>query len=76
MRAAITYINDENGVSNIWMQPVDGRPARAVTRFDWGTVFSFDWAANGGLAYSRGMSTADVVLVRDLSKQSSSGWLK
>jgi serine/threonine protein kinase/Tol biopolymer transport system component/tetratricopeptide (TPR) repeat protein len=61
----ISYSDDRSGVSNIWVQPIDGRPPRRLTTFTWGTVYSFDWAPDGRLAYSRGMSTSDVVLIRD-----------
>ena len=63
---AIAFLNYSGPVSNIWLQPADGRPAHAVTSFDSGEIYSFDWAPNGALVYSRGMTTADVVLLRDL----------
>ncbi len=61
----ISYIDDRDGVSNIWVQPIDGHPPRRLTTFTWGTVYSFAWAPDGRLVYSRGMSTSDVVLIRD-----------
>jgi serine/threonine protein kinase/Tol biopolymer transport system component/Tfp pilus assembly protein PilF len=64
---AITYIDRRGGVSNIWIQPLDGRPARPLTFFTWGRIYSFDWTADGRLVYSRGMTTSDVVLIRDSS---------
>jgi serine/threonine protein kinase/Tol biopolymer transport system component/tetratricopeptide (TPR) repeat protein len=73
---AITYVDNRDGVSNIWLQPLDGTSARPLTKFDWGTVFSFDWDKSGRLAYSRGLSTSDVVLIRDTAKTPASGWLK
>jgi len=60
----IAFVDSRNGVQNLWVQPVDGSPARAITNFVGGEVFSFDWARDGRLAYSRGMSTSDVVLIR------------
>lgn len=65
---AITYVDGRNGVSNIWIQPLDGKKARALTNFTWGQVYAFDWSADGRLVYSRGMSTSDVVLIRDATK--------
>jgi eukaryotic-like serine/threonine-protein kinase len=61
----ISYVDDRNGVSNIWVQPLNGGTPRQITEFDWGQVYSFDWASDGRLVYSRGMSTSDVVLIRD-----------
>ncbi len=72
----ITYVDNRNGIGNIWLQPVDGGPPRAITTFDWGQIFSFDWSRDGRLVYSRGMSTSDVVLIRDTAQKPGSGWLR
>jgi Tol biopolymer transport system component len=61
---AISYIEDRDGVSNIWMQPVSGGPASRVTSWTSGNIYSFDWSADGKLVYSRGMTTRDVVMMR------------
>lgn len=61
----VGYVDDRNGVSNIWVQPAAGGPPRQLTDFEWGQVYSFDWAPDGRMVYSRGMSTSDVVLIRD-----------
>jgi Tol biopolymer transport system component/TolB-like protein/Flp pilus assembly protein TadD len=61
----ITYIDNRNGGSNIWLQPLDGGPGRPLTSFTSGQIYSFDWAPNGRLAYSRGVSSSDVVLLTD-----------
>lgn len=54
--------NDE-GVSNIWIQPLDGGSARQMTHFTDDTIFAF--ASNGAyLALVRGKITSDVVLMR------------
>ena len=73
---AVTYVNNRGGVGNIWLQPVGGGPPRALTTFDWGQIFSFDWSRDGRLVYSRGMSTSDVVLIRDTAQKPNSGWLR
>jgi Tol biopolymer transport system component/tetratricopeptide (TPR) repeat protein len=62
---AITFLDGRAGNYNIWLQPIDGRPPHPLTSFTSGEIFSFAWSADGKLAYSRGMSTSDVVLVRD-----------
>ena len=69
---AISFLDYAHSAANIWMLPIDGRPARALTSFDSGDIYSFDWSPKGGLLYSRGLTTSDVVLIRDLrsSKES------
>jgi serine/threonine protein kinase/Tol biopolymer transport system component/tetratricopeptide (TPR) repeat protein len=61
----IAFVRTVKGVQNIWVQPVNGSPARPLTNFVWGDIFSFAWSRDGRLAFSRGMSTSDVVLIRD-----------
>jgi eukaryotic-like serine/threonine-protein kinase len=68
---AISFLEYAHSASNIYVVPLDGRPPRAVTSFDSGEIFSFDWSPNGDLIYSRGLSTADVVLIRDLNSSPS-----
>lgn len=61
----LTYLQDQQGVSNIWAQPLDGGPQRQVTDFTAGQIFNFCWAKNGQqLALARGTQTSDVVLIR------------
>src|SRR6185503_1705182 len=52
---AISFLEYRDGVSNIWLQPVDGGVARPLTRFTSGEIFSFDWSHDGTLVYSRGL---------------------
>jgi len=63
---ALTYIVNRGGVSNIWIQPVDGSPARQLTDFTSDRIFSFDWSRDGKwLALARGPEQRDVVLMSD-----------
>ena len=62
---ALLYVNTHGGVSNIWMQPLDGNPPKQLTYFKTDQIFSFDWSRDGTLACSRGSSTSDVVLIRN-----------
>lgn len=62
---AITFLGYRGGVSNIWVQPVDGSSAHPLTSFSTGEIYSFDWARDNTLVYSRGLTTADVVLIKD-----------
>ncbi|HEY7212298.1 MAG TPA: protein kinase [Bryobacteraceae bacterium] len=64
---AIAFLDYAHSASNIWVLPIDGGAPRALTRFDSGEIYSFDWSREGGLIYSRGLTTADVVLIRDMN---------
>jgi Tol biopolymer transport system component len=69
---AVAYPILENGVSNIWVQPLDGSPGRQITNFKSGTFRNFSWSPNGkSLAIIREMSQSDVVLLRSLSQAGS-----
>jgi Tol biopolymer transport system component len=61
--SAIHYVNNRDGVSNIWSQPLDGSPPRPITSFTTGQIYSFAWSRNGAMALSRGMQTSEVVLI-------------
>jgi Tol biopolymer transport system component len=62
---AISFINNVNGVGNIWEQPVEGGPPKAVTHFTSDKIFYFDWSTDGRLALSRGTDTTDAVLIKN-----------
>ena len=68
---AILYLDDKEGVSNIWSQAVDGGPPKQMTRFTSDQIFSFDWSRDGKLlACSRGVVTTDVVLIKSRARDS------
>jgi Tol biopolymer transport system component len=62
---AVSFVNNENGVSNIWQQPVSGGPAVPITHFKSGTIFNFQWSRDGRLALSRGSEMTDAVLIKN-----------
>ena len=64
---AIAYLDHANGVANLWTQPVNGGAPHRLTHFTSGNIYSFDWSKDGKLVYSRGLTTADVVLIKDTS---------
>jgi Tol biopolymer transport system component len=69
---AVAYPILENGVSNIWVQPLDGSPGRQITNFNFGTFRSFSWSPDGkSLALIRDVSQSDVVLLREVSQAAS-----
>ena len=62
---ALYFLDSRNGVANVWAQPVDGGPPRAVTDFKTEGVIAYDFARDGRLACARGVETSGVVLVKD-----------
>ena len=60
----------ENGVDNLWLQPIDGSKGRQLTSFKSEHLWDFRWSPDGKqLAVTRGHSDSDVVLIRDMSQQ-------
>jgi Tol biopolymer transport system component len=63
---AFTYLVTRGGVSNIWLQPIDGAAAKQITDYKTGRIFWFDISRDGKqFAFSRGTVTSDVVLLKD-----------
>ena len=63
---AIAFLNMRNGVSNIVAQPLDGGEPVPVTSFTTGRILGYAWSRDGKqLAFSRGTSGGDVVLIKD-----------
>jgi eukaryotic-like serine/threonine-protein kinase len=63
----LTYILDKQGVSNIWVQPLDGGLPKQLTDFTAGQIFNFAWSQDGRqIALARGSRTDDVVLIRSV----------
>lgn len=63
---SLAYIDTQNGVSNIILQPIDGGPTRRLTSFTENQIYRFDLSRDGKqLAYSRGMGSSDIVLIRN-----------
>ena len=63
---AINYVALNNGVSNIWRQPIDGGPPVQITRFETGRISNFAYSRDGKqLALSRRTLNSDVVLIKN-----------
>jgi Tol biopolymer transport system component len=63
---AVIYPIRENGVDNLWLQPLDGSKGRQLTDFTAEHIYDFHWSFDGKqLALVRGHTDADVVLIRD-----------
>jgi Tol biopolymer transport system component len=63
---ALTYVDNRDGVSNIWSQPVDGGQPKRLTNFTSDKIFRFAWSRDDKqLAYERGMEINDATLIGD-----------
>jgi eukaryotic-like serine/threonine-protein kinase len=62
----VAYRVVDNGMDNIWMQPMDGSKGHQVTNFTTDHIRSFAWSPDGKtLAVVRGHQVSDVVLLRE-----------
>ncbi|MCU1246893.1 MAG: hypothetical protein JWN02_2803 [Acidobacteria bacterium] len=62
----IAYVDQKDGVSNVWSIDRDGSDARQLTFFDSGQIYAFECAPDGNsIAISRGDPVSDLVLIRD-----------
>jgi Tol biopolymer transport system component len=65
----LAYAARQQGVGNIWVQPLDGSPAKQLTHWGTNPIFSFGWSRDGKwLAYASGSITSDVVVITDQKK--------
>ncbi|MGB7849066.1 MAG: protein kinase [Candidatus Acidiferrum sp.] len=65
----VAYPIRENGVDNLWVQPLDGSAGRLITQFDSEQILNFRWSPDGkSLCVLRGHTESDVVLIRDSTR--------
>jgi eukaryotic-like serine/threonine-protein kinase len=63
---AVAYPIRENGVDNLWAQPLDGSAGRQITNFTSDQIEAFHWSPDGkNLALLRSHSESDVVLLQE-----------
>jgi len=68
--SALLYVRTERGVSNLWLQPLDGSAPRQLTSFASGEIDSFALSDDGRtLAVSRGEATTDLVMITSDDKR-------
>lgn len=61
---ALTFVDNRDGVSNVWLQPLDGSPPKQLTNFTSETIFRFAWSPDGKMIVAeRGTETGDIVLI-------------
>jgi eukaryotic-like serine/threonine-protein kinase len=65
---AVAYVIAENGIGNIWSQPLDGSAGHMLTSFTSDLVSSFRFSPDGkSLTVARAHVVSDVVLLRETS---------
>jgi Tol biopolymer transport system component len=63
---AILYLDNRNGVTNVFSQALEGGAPKQLTNFTTDKIFSFDWSRDGKqMACARGVVTTDVILIKD-----------
>ena len=63
---SVAYPVKENGVDNVWVQPVEGTPGHQITHFTSEQILSFHWSPDGKkLGILRGHTDSDVVLLQE-----------
>ena len=56
----------DHGVSNLWMQPLDGSTGHEITNYSSDLIAQFRWSPDGTtLAIKRTHTTSDVVVLHD-----------
>ncbi len=62
---SIAFVNSPGGSSDIWLQPLDGRPPKRLTDYRAEQIQAFEWSPDSrSLAFVRNVTTSDAVLVR------------
>jgi eukaryotic-like serine/threonine-protein kinase len=65
---ALVYSIRENGVENLWLQPLDGSPGRPITNFPAELIGVYHWSPDGkSIGMIRSHNESDVVLLRESS---------
>jgi eukaryotic-like serine/threonine-protein kinase len=63
---AWTYAIRENGVDNVWLQPLDGSAGRKITNFNSDRIADMQWSPDGKtLGLLRMHAESDVVLLQE-----------
>lgn len=63
---AVALLIEDQGVDNIWVQPLDGSRGREITHFHSENIHDFRWSLDGKhLAVIRFHSTGDAILLHD-----------
>jgi serine/threonine protein kinase len=65
---ALAYPVSQNGVDNVWLQPLDGSPGRQITNFKADQIWSIQWSPDGKrIGVLSGQAHADIALLHESS---------
>ena len=65
----LIYVDVRNGVSNLWVEPLEGGEPNQLTQFTSDQIFNYAWSGDGKqLAVARGTVTSDVVLLSNFKQ--------
>jgi eukaryotic-like serine/threonine-protein kinase len=63
---AVVYPVRDQGIDNLWLQPLDGSPGKQLTNFKSEQITDFHWSFDGSkLGLIRGHTDSDVVLLEE-----------
>ncbi len=62
---ALVYTDYRDGVTNLRLQPLEGGAPRQITNFAREVFYSFDISRDGRLLLANGLTTSDVIILRD-----------
>jgi eukaryotic-like serine/threonine-protein kinase len=63
---SVAYPVRENGVDNIWVEPIEGSAGHQITKFDAEQISAFHWSPDGkNLGIMRGHTDSDVILLQE-----------
>src|SRR5580658_918698 len=63
---SVAFANRENGVDNVWVQPLDASAGHAITDFQSEQIWSMSFSPDGkSLAVLRGHYDSDVILLQE-----------
>ena len=67
---SLLYVVTQDGISNLWEQPLSGGKPKQLTHFTSGQIFDFNWTLDHTrLLLTRGSENRDAVLLHDLTVQ-------
>jgi Tol biopolymer transport system component len=69
---SLAFIDGGNGVSTLWLQPLDGGPVRPLTQLSHDTVAAFDWSFDGTMVAWICVTAASDVITIPLDRRSGS----
>jgi len=65
---ALAYLVFKKDATNVWLQPIDGKPPRQLTDFTSGSTYNFAYSHDGTRLYlARGQQIRDAVLIKNAS---------